>query len=139
MSDCIFNDRDNRPTNELLSKKIGENFKYWTEIHKLVESNYENTSEEWKFYGKNYGWQLKTFLKKRNLFFLIPSELSFKIVFIFSDKAVEEIKISNIYTDLKNIVIAAKKYAEGRGLPITITNNKYISDIKTLIEIKVNN
>lgn len=89
MADCIFNDKDMRPTEKLLLEKIGESFKYWTSIQNHVESNYENIHVDWKFYGKNYGWQLKTFLKKRNLFFLIPSELSFKIVFIFGDKAVE--------------------------------------------------
>ncbi len=139
MSEFIFNDKDIQPTDNLLSERIGKNFKYWSEIQKLVKSNYENTIEEWKFYGKKYGWQLKTLLKKRNLFFLIPSESYFRIIFIFGDKAVEEIKKSKISEELKNIVVNAKKYAEGRGLSIDIKGKNYISDIKTLLEIKVNN
>lgn len=139
MSEFVFNDKEIQPTKNLLAEKIGINFKYWTEIKKLVKSNYYNTHEEWKFYGKKYGWQLKTFLKKCNLFFLIPTETYFRIVFIFGDRAVEEIQKSNISEELKNIVITAKKYVEGRGLSFDINDKNYISDIKTLIEIKVNN
>jgi len=137
MPEVKFDDKTIKPNDDLLSKKIGKSFEYWVEIQKYVKSNYENIIEEWKFYGKKYGWQLKTLLKKRNLFFLIPSESSFKITFIFGDKAVEAIKQSNISDELKSAVVEAKKYAEGRGLPIIIKNKKYLPDIKTLIRIKV--
>ena len=82
---------------------------------------------------------MKTFLKKRNLFFLIPYTSYFKIVFIFGDKAVAEIEDSDISKDLKSVVINAKKYAEGRGLPIDVNDDSYLSDIKKLIGIKINN
>jgi hypothetical protein len=137
MLEILFGDKAIKPNDNLLSEKIGKNFKYWVEIQKHVKSNYENTINEWKFYGKNYGWQLKTLHKKRNLFFLIPSELSFKIIFVFRDKAVEEIKKSNISDELKSAVVKQKKYAEGRGLSIIVKDKKYLADIKTLIGIKV--
>ena len=137
MPEILFGDKNNKPNDELLLDKIGKSFKYWVEIQKHVKSNYEKVMNEWKFYGKNYGWQLKTLLNKRNLFFLIPSEASFKIIFIFGDKAVEEIKKSNISDELKSAVVGAKKYAEGRGLSIIVKNKEYIADIITLISIKV--
>ena len=33
----------------------------------------------------------------------------------------------------------ARKYAEGRGLPIEVRSQKEVEQIKTLVEIKVNN
>jgi len=139
MSEVIFNDKNKKPGNKILTDKIRKNFNYWEEIKKHVKEKYDNISEEWKFYGKNYGWQLKTFLKKRNLFFLIPYENFFNIVFVFGNKAVEEIEISKISKELIDKVVNAKKYAEGRGLLIEVKNKKYIADIKKLIEIKINN
>ncbi len=139
MSEVIFNDKSLLPNNDLLTEKLGKSFRYWNEIREHVKSNYGNIREEWKFYGKKYGWQLKTFLKKRNLFFLIPYESYFKIVFVFGDKAVEEIKESKVSEELKEVVINAKKYLEGRGLSIDIKNKKYISEVEALLEIKINN
>jgi hypothetical protein len=139
MSEILFNDKNEKPDENLLAEKIGVTFKYWVEIKKHIKEQYGNTTEEWKFYGNKYGWQLKTFYKKRNLFFLIPFEPYFKIVFVFGDKAVDEIKKSQISDNLKETVINAKKYAEGRGLAIEVKDEQYISDIKTLINIKINN
>lgn len=137
MTEVTFNDKSNKPNEKSLNEKLGKNFKYWKEIKDYVNDNFGKATDEWKFYGKNYGWQLKTLLKKRNLFFLIPSSPGFKIVFIFGDKAVEAIKKSNISDELKETVIKAKKYAEGRGLPVEVKNKKYLPYIKKLIEIKI--
>lgn len=139
MSEITFDDKNEKPDDKLLAKKIGTNFKHWKEIRKFIKEEIGVTTEEWKFYGKKYGWQLKTLLKKRNLFFLIPYESYFMIVFIFGDKAVEEIKKSKVAKKLKDQIIKAKKYAEGRGLSIEVKDAKYIADIKKLIEIKINN
>jgi hypothetical protein len=139
MSEIIFNDKNEKPNDDLLSEKMGAAFQYWLEIKKYLEKQYGSTTEDWKFYGKNYGWQLKTLMKKRNLFFLIPHQSFFKIVFIFGDKAVHEIEKSDISDQIKNEIINAKKYAEGRGLAIEVKDRKYLSDINMLIDIKINN
>jgi len=138
MSEIIFNDKTNQPVDEILSEKIGENFQYWQDIKKYVNERVGDTTDEWKFYGKNYGWQLKTLLKKRNLFFLIPYESFFKVVLIFGDKAVDEIEKSAISDQIKEEIINAKKYMEGRGIAIEVKDGKNLSDIKTLIDIKMN-
>ena len=139
MSEIVFNDKSQKPDEQLLSENLGESFKVWQEIAAHVKETYDNTTEEWKFYGQKYGWQLKTFLKKRNLFFMIPSQAYFRIVFVFGDRAVAEIEKSDIAEDLKIVVRNAKKYAEGRGLPIEVFDQKYLADIKKLIDIKINN
>lgn len=139
MSEPCFNDKNTVPNDSLLDEKLGTTIKYWQEIQEYAQKFVGNTTEEWKFYGKKYGWQLKTFLKKRNLFFLIPDVSFFRIVFVFGDKAVNEIEKSDISDFLKNTVINAKKYAEGRGLAVEVKNDEYLGDIKQLINIKINN
>jgi hypothetical protein len=139
MSEIVFNDKNKQPNDKMLAEKLGGRFKYWTEIKKHTREKYGDTTDEWKCYGKKYGWQLKTLLKKRNLFFLIPHESYFKIVFIFGDKAVSEIERSSISDQLISDVVNAKKYAEGRGLSIEVKNRKCLPDIKKLIKIKTDN
>lgn len=139
MSEIIYNDKDKKPDDDLLSDNLGTVYQYWQEIKKVTEEVCESTTEEWKFYGKNYGWQLKTLLKKRNLFFLIPYDHYFKIVFIFGDKAVNEIENRDISNQIKNDIINAKKYMEGRGIAIEVKDQKHLPDIKMLLTIKINN
>ena len=139
MSEIIFTDKANHPSAKQLADALGKNYKHWQTIKDYVNKNYGPITDEWKFYGKNYGWQLKTLLKKRNLFFSIPYKSFFKIVFVFGDKAVKEIEKSGIAKELVTELLNAKKYMEGRGLPIDITSAKYIPDIKKLIEIKIKN
>lgn len=127
------------PTDSLLRAAIGETFSHVEHIRAFVKEKYGATTEEWKFYGQKYGWQLKTFLKKRNLFFIIPLESSFKIVFIFGDRAVEAIEKSDVSEALISEVVGAKKYAEGRGLSIDIKDQKALKDVEILIDIKINN
>lgn len=138
MSDVLFFDKNVKPDDNLLAQKIGARFDYWREIKNYIIQQFGDTVEEWKFYGIKYGWQLKTLMKKRNLFFLIPYESYFKIVFVFGDRAVREIEKSDISEKLIKSVLNARKYAEGRGLAIEVKGDEFISDIKRLIKIKIN-
>ena len=137
MSEVVFDDKNKKPGDKDLERVLGRNFRLWNQIDEYVKAKFGDTIADWKYYGKNYGWQIKTLLKKRNLFFRIPYQSYFKIVFVFGDKAVNEIKDSNVSRELITAVTEARKYAEGRGLPIDVTNNKYLGDIKKLIEIKI--
>ena len=137
MTDALFDDKDLKPDNVIINEKLGPSRVYWSEIGQYVTEEIGNTTEDWKFYGKKYGWQLKTFLKKRNLFFLIPDESFFRIVFIFGDKAVAAIENSNISENFRNEISGAKKFGEGRGLAIEVKDGTHMADIKKLIHIKV--
>ena len=138
MSDYAFTEKENRPDDDSLAEKLGPAFEFWTRIKTAVPEICSPTTEEWKFYGK-YGWQMKTFLKKRNLFFLIPYESYFKVVFIFGDRAVDAIEKSDVEEGFKNEIRNAKKYGEGRGLAIEVRDGTHIEDFKRLLEIKINN
>ena len=139
MSTSIFTDKSHQPNNQMLSEVLGETNQVWEEINKHLKSVYGELIQEWKFYGKNYGWQLKTLRKKRNLFFIIPHDGYFIQVFVFGDKAVSAIEQSDLPDNIKETLKNAKKYAEGRGLSIDVKSPEMIEIIKKLIEIKINN
>lgn len=46
MSEVLFSDKNIKPNDDLLSKKIGKSFECWVEIQKHVKSNFENMVEE---------------------------------------------------------------------------------------------
>jgi len=139
MSETVLTDKKIQPNDEILIETIGQTYKYYESLKKHLLQKYDNIKEEWKYYGKKYGWQLKIFQKKRNLLFIIPSQSYFTVVLIFGDRAVEKIQDSEIEDELKEKIKAAKKYMEGRGISIEIKDDVYLEDLKKLIEIKLQN
>ncbi|MHC4694790.1 MAG: DUF3788 family protein [Planctomycetota bacterium] len=139
MAVSFFGDKGTKPTNQKLAKALGKSNHLWKEIKKNLKSEYGELTEEWKFYGQKSGWILKTLRKKRNLFFFIPLEGSFRISFVFGDKAVAVVEKSELPKGLIAELKNARKYAEGRGLNIDVKRSADVGHIKKLVEIKVNN
>ncbi len=100
---------------------------------------YGDTKSEWKFYSKKSGWTLKTLLKKRNLFFFQSFANYFSSTFIFGDMAVNLIEENGVSEALKRVLRDAKKYAEGRSLPVKVKTRNDLTNVNKLIDIKVKN
>ena len=139
MPEPIFLDKTKLPSESELKQTLGSTFDLWQEIKTFIKSEIGETSEEWKFYMKSTGWQLKTLLKKRNLFFFTLYANCFRMTFVFGDKAVAEVEKSDIPEPIIDELLNAKKYMEGRGLSIWIKNKNDAEIVKKLLLIKVNN
>lgn len=139
MSENVFLEKEVVPNEKLIEKKLGSSYSQLKKIRKFVKEMVNEPVEEWKYYGKNSGWVLKTLFRRRNLFGIMMCEKFFKVGFIFGDKAVKVIKEEDISPILKDELQSARKYVEGRGLRVTVKDSKYLLDIQRLIEIKINN
>ena len=139
MNDIVFDDKNKVPDDNDLQEALGATKKLWDELTAYIKDTYDGVKEEWKFYGKKYGWQMKLPSKKRNIMFLIPRKGYFLAVFIFGDKAVEAIVNSKLNQNIITAIKGARKYAEGRGLKIEVKSEKDLENIKTLTQIKMNN
>ncbi len=139
MAHSIFDDKSKKPTDKMLKDALGKTYKFWEEIKKHLGEEYGELTEDWKFYGQKYGWQLKTYQKKRNLFFFIPVKGFFKLTFVFGDKAVEVVQKSDLPSNIKTTLKNAKKYMEGRGLQVEVKSTGDVEIVKELLEIKIRN
>jgi hypothetical protein len=133
----IFTDKTVKPSDDDLKKALGKNYKFWHELFSFTLQKYPEASFDWHFSGQKFGWGFRISDKKRVLVYLLPRDQFFKIAFVFGEKAFEEICNSSIsehiITELKN----TKKYAEGRGIRIDVTDGSLMDDFKKLIEIKI--
>lgn len=75
--------------------------------------------------------------KKRVIVYLLPREAYFKVAFVFGQKATDAILNSTISDEIKNELLSAKAYAEGRGIRIDVREPEVLKDILRLIEIKL--
>ncbi|MFC2088657.1 DUF3788 domain-containing protein [Calditrichota bacterium] len=139
MLEPVFIDKSKLPTQNELTNVLGKTSILWEEIQNYIKNNIGDTNPEWKFYMKKVGWQLKTLLKKRNLFFFTPYKDFFRMTFVFGDKAVAAVEQSDLPEDIKETLRSARKYMEGRGLSIEVKNRDDLENVKKMLEIKVNN
>jgi len=105
-------------------------------IRKFIHENIGETVEDWKYYGEKNGWVLKTYLKKRNLFFIGIYDDYFRIAFVFGDKTFKLIMESPVSIKTKKTLNEAKKYAEGRAIHFEVRDDQDLEDIETLIRIQ---
>lgn len=133
----IFTDKSIVPNDKDLIDGIGNTYDVWHQIMDLVYQQYPEGKEDWNYPGKKYGWSFRIKDKKRAIIYFLPRSNYFKVAFVFGDKALKAILETSISDTVKNDLLSAKKYAEGRGVSIVVNNDSVIPDIKKLIEIKL--
>ncbi|ESU18645.1 hypothetical protein FCR2A7T_27350 [Flavobacterium cauense R2A-7] len=135
----IFTDKTKEPSEEDLQQVLGETFMLWKSLAEFTKQSYPKYIEYWHFSGDKYGWNFRISDKKRALLYLLPRDGFFKAALVFGQKATDEILKSEIDENIKNEILTAKVYAEGRGIRITVNDKSNLDDIKKLITIKISN
>ena len=134
-----FNSKLQQPTDEMLASALGETKKILDDIISFIKAEFGESHIEWKYYGAKFGWSLKIYNKKRNVVFVGPEDGYFRLAFTFGQKAYIEIINSNLPDSIKQQLIEAKVYVEGRPLRLEIRNQKDAEPLWQLIKIKLNN
>ena len=139
MDISIFTEREVIPSWSELQKALGNDIELWSQIHDFVFEKYPNAVEEWNFPGKKYGWSYRIKDRKRAIIYLLPRDGFFKVVFVFGQKATDQVMRSDVSEQIKTDLANARVYAEGRGVQILIQGNETVEDVKKLVEIKLAN
>jgi hypothetical protein len=134
-----FNNKQIMPDEAALAAEIGETKEVLDQICSFIEKETGQLTREWKHYGQKSGWTLKLLSKKRNLLFVGPEDGYFIIAFVFGDRAVEAVLKSQLPESIKNELMNARKYAEGRGIRFEIRDNSQLDSVLQLIRIKLEN
>jgi hypothetical protein len=138
METSVFTNKSETPDDKMLETATGILFPLWKEIRNYVLQAYPLAIEEWNFPGAKYGWSFRIKDKKRAIIYLLPREGYFLVALVFGEKATHAALGSGISDEIKTIIGSARVYAEGRGFRIEVRNHSLISDIKQLIDIKLN-
>jgi hypothetical protein len=135
----IFTERKALPDTGDLDNALGKVYVLWNEIIEYVHSVYNTAKEEWSYPGEKYGWSFRIKDNKRVIIYLLPRNNFFKAAFVFGEKAYQQVMKSGISLNIKDELSSARVYGEGRGIRIDVRNKTIIKDIKTLIDIKLEN
>lgn len=133
----IFSMKDEIPTENQLKEVLGETFDIWKSFEKFTHEHNFNSKSGWHFSGEKFGRSFRIKDKKRVIIYLLPRDKFFKVAFVFGQKASEKILESNISDNIKAELLAARGYAEGRGIRIEVRDISNLKDIEKLIKIKI--
>ena len=139
MALSLFDDKTKQPTKQMLAKALGKRYQLWTDIAQYVVEKYPKAIEEWKYYGVKYGWSLRLKDRKRNIIYMGPRDGFFMVAFGFGDKGVDAVQDSSLPKSIKDELRNARKYVEGRGIRLQVRNKTDVTNIKTLVDIKLAN
>lgn len=135
----IFTDKNEMPTFDSLKKALGEKVEIWQIFQEFTQENYPKATVEWKYSSEKFGWSFRINDNKRVILYLLPRDNYFKVALVFGKKAMEQILESTVSERIKTELLAAKVYAEGRGIRIVVSDKSNLEDILKLIKIKIMN
>lgn len=133
----IFTDKKYTATDSDLKNALGSCNPYWHEIELYVKKAFQDANANWYYSGDKSGWSFRISDKKRVIIYLLPQAGFFKTAFVFGEKAMQAVLKSEVADDIKAELHAAKAFAEGRGIRLSITNVSQLTDLQTLINIKL--
>ena len=134
MAESVFGEKGIIPDEEALKISLKDNKKLWD---KMI--NLSGGSGEWKFYSKAAGWTYPVKLAKRTLFYMMPKEGWFRLIFVFGERAVEAAKSAGLPEQVLNDLLQATAYVEGRSVSVDINNEENIKTAQKMLQLKLNN
>ena len=132
MAESIFGEKVNIPNEEMLNIALEESKALWDKMISISDG-----IGEWKFYSKTAGWTYPVKKKKRTLFYMMPKEGYFQLIFVYGERAVEVAKSIGLPKQVLNNLLQAKPYVEGRLLNIGISSDIDLNTAQKLLQLKL--
>jgi len=130
-------DVDIKPTEDDITKTVGEKSSFWLGIRKYVEENYD-FAPELVYYGQKYGWTLRYRKSGKTLCSLFPEKDAFTVLVVLGKKEVEKTFsiIDRLNPEVRTLFENAEQKRDGRWLWIRVLINDDVESIKVLLNVK---
>ena len=105
----------------------------WRDLRARVEETCAPIEPDWGF---TTGWSLRLKRGKRVLVYMLPCEGQFLASFALGEKAVAAAIVAKLPATVLDVVAAAPRYAEGRGVRFEVRAKTQVGPIAQLVAIK---
>jgi len=137
MAMSIFDDKSHIPSENDLTSVLGRAKLHWDGVKEHLAGRYAPLTYSWNFPGAKYGWSYRLIQKKRTILYMIPHRNHFAADFVLGEKAVQRALAGDLPDPIKNLMLSAKKYVEGRGVRCEVRTKKDVEIVKKLADIKM--
>lgn len=134
MALSAFDDASRPPRASELAAVLGPAYASWKELPRSVAARLGPLSKEWGFTSKSTGWGLRLRRKDRIILYMTPCRGFFLASFALGEAAVRAARESGLPAPVLEVLDAAKKYAEGRGVRLEV---RTAGDVRNVVELAV--
>ena len=131
MNEPYFGQKEVVPDEPKIRKALGDLYPAYRELVDLTGP----FSHEWKYYGKNYGWQLKVTHKGKALLYITPLKGSFRVGFAVRENEKELLLNSKLSRKTKGELETARKYSEGYPIRVDVTARADMKNLQVIVQI----
>jgi hypothetical protein len=124
------------PSRAELEAALGSAFPLWNALNRKVEETCSPFSQVWKPSKTEFGKVCLLQSKKRTLLYLAPDREAVWIAIVLGERAFLLAMASSFPDAIKHLLLAAKPYAEGRGIRFSINSTEDLATVAKLVEIK---
>ena len=132
MAESIFSEKAIVPNEEMLSTALNASKFMWDKMISI-----SGGSGEWKFYSKAAGWTHPVKKNKRTLFYMMPKDGWFKLIFVYGERAVEAAKLAGLPEQVLSDLLQAKAYVEGRSVSVNVNSEADMATAQKLLQLKL--
>jgi Protein of unknown function (DUF3788) len=130
-----FVDKQYQPSISEMVASVRSKLWLWGALTQFIEENYR-VKRDFAFYGKNYGWALRFRSGGRALAAFYPGAGSFPVQIIIAPAQLEEALRLHLGAKVRNILINARTFTEGRWLFIPVESEQDCRDVRRLLRIR---
>lgn len=139
MAFSFFDDKEHQPKDSDLVEALAETQRYWDDLKSILVENFQPLSADWGFSGKKWGWSLRIKQKARTLLYMTPRGGHFVVGFALGQKAVDAAHATDLPRSVLELIDAAPKYAEGRGVRLEVRTDDDLRSVVRLADVKMAN
>jgi hypothetical protein len=133
-----FDDPGTPPTPETLAATLGPAAAWRASLLDDIRTNAGEVTEAWAFSGPRSGWSMKVLRGARVLAYLTPRAGSMLVGVVLGEKAIAAATAAGLASERTlEVIAAAPRYAEGRGVRITVESEADVIVAKELVRIKL--
>ena len=138
MEKLFLKDSTEYPTDEVLSKLLGDVKQVWNNFFNYLDEEHPLFEGEWRYYKDGQNWLYKLVKKKKTICWISVYPEQFKTTFYFPERAEDIICNSQLNPEYVEKFVHGKRYGKTRGLTIEIKEEVDLESTKILIEIREN-
>lgn len=120
-----------------MSKTLGDVFTLWNKLKSDISERFAPIMVEWGFSSPKTGWELLLKQPKRAVLYMNPCKGYFLASFALGEKAVKTAHESLLPASVLDVIDAASKYAEGRGVRLEVRTEADLLNVERLVGIKM--
>ena len=138
MALSAFADVTAPPTRVALEAALGPAAPLWSDLEARIRELASDVEEAWNHGGAKVGWSMRLVHEGRIVVYLTPQVGQVLVGVVLGEKAIARAETAGIVSArTREVIAAAPRYAEGRGVRIPMATGDDLSVASELVRIKL--